>query len=171
MDFIEGLPKSEDKELILVVVDRLTKFSHFVGLSHPLTAVTVAKMFLDQVHKLHGLLESIISDRDYIFLSSFWQELFKLLETKLQFSSTYHPLTNGQTERFNSYLETYLRCMVGHRPKNWHHWLSLAEWWFNTHYHSRLKMTHFHLLYGYPPPLQRCFVPVESSVASIEELL
>ena len=73
-----------------------------MGLSHLFTAATVAKVFLDQVHKLDGLLESIISDKDSLFLSSFWQKLFKLLGTKLQFSSAYHPQTDGQTERVNS---------------------------------------------------------------------
>lgn len=116
MDFIEGLPKSEGKEVIFMVVDRLTKYSHFIGLSHPFTAYIVAKVFMDNIYKLHGLPESIISDRDSIFVSNFWQELFKLLGTELQMITSYHSQTNGQTRRVNAYLETYLKCNQNMEP-------------------------------------------------------
>ena len=171
MDFIEVLPKSDSKEVIFVAVDRLTKYSQFFSLSHPFTAYTVAIVFLDNIYKLHGLPESIISERDAIFVSNFLQELFKLLGTELKMSTAYHPQTVGQTERVNACLETYLRCMVGHKPKSWSQWLPLAEWWFNTHYHSRMKMSPFQALYGYPPPLQGHFEPKDTHVASVEDYL
>lgn len=78
MDFIEGLPKSQGKTTIFVVVHRLTKYAHFMSLSHPYTAKDVAQLFLDNVYKLHGLPATILSDRDAIFTSTFWQELFQL---------------------------------------------------------------------------------------------
>lgn len=96
MDFIEGLPKSLEKDVIWVVVDRFTKYSHFIALSHPYTSQSIAKSFLD-VYKLHGLPVSIVSDRDMVFTSSFWKELFKLLETQLHMSSSYHPQSDRQT--------------------------------------------------------------------------
>ena len=95
MDFIEGLPKSHGKEVIFVVVDRLSKATHFLALSHPYTAIMVAQLFMDTVFKLHGVPSSIVLDRDKIFFSNFWKELFKLLGTDFKMSSAYHPQING----------------------------------------------------------------------------
>jgi hypothetical protein len=78
MDFITDLPKSRNKLVIMVVVDLLSKYSHFCALQHPFTASTVAQLFMDQVFKLHGMLHSIVFYRDPTFTSNFWQELFKL---------------------------------------------------------------------------------------------
>jgi hypothetical protein len=110
MDFIEGLPVSDNCSVIVVVVDRLTKYAHFFATKHPYTAQTIAQLFLDNVVKLHGLPQTVVTDRDPIFLSKFWQGLFKLYEVKLAMSSAYHPQTDGQTERVNQCLEMYLRC-------------------------------------------------------------
>lgn len=91
MDFIEGLPKSQGKDVILVVVDRFTKYSHFMGLSHPYTAQKVAEIFMEQVYKLHGIPQNIVSDRDKVFLSRFWQHVVKKLKVQLSMSTAYHP--------------------------------------------------------------------------------
>lgn len=95
MDFIEGLPYSQGKNVIFVVVDRFSKYAHFVPLSHPYTAPTVAHVFFDNIFKLHGLPESIVCDRDVTFTSTFWKELFRLSGTQLCFTSAYHPQSDG----------------------------------------------------------------------------
>ncbi|KAL0340888.1 UNVERIFIED_CONTAM: Transposon Ty3-G Gag-Pol polyprotein [Sesamum radiatum] len=151
MDFVEGLPKSEGRNCIMVVVDRFTKYSHFLALTHPFSAELVARIFMDNVYKLHGLPTNIVTDRDKIFTSSFWKELFKLLGTNLNLSTAYHPQSDGQTERVNQCVENYLRCMCHLRPSQWHKWLSLAEYWYNTNFHTGLKLTPFQALYGYVP--------------------
>ena len=91
MDFITVLPKSRNKSVIMVVVDRLSKYAHFYVLQHPFIASTVAQIFMDQVFKLHGMPHSIVSDREPTFTSNFWQELFKLQGTQLHLNTAYHP--------------------------------------------------------------------------------
>lgn len=83
LDFIEGLPRSSTADCILVVVDKFTKYGHFIPLSHPYTALTVAQCFMTEVYRLHGLPSAIISDRDPIFTSQFWRHLFRLTGTDL----------------------------------------------------------------------------------------
>ncbi|XP_076947035.1 uncharacterized protein LOC143618840 [Bidens hawaiensis] len=139
MDFIGGLPNVKGNDTIFVVVDRLTKYGHFMTLGHPFSAKDVAQVFLDNVYKLHGCPNSIISDRDPVFLSSFWTEFLHLQGVEAKLSTAYHPQTDGQTEVVNRCLEGYLRCMVMERPHTWVKWVVLAEWWYNTRSHSSLE--------------------------------
>lgn len=112
MDFIDGLPTSHGKNSILVVIDRLTKYAHFLPLSHPYSARIIADKFVDGIVKYHGMPHSIVSDRDPIFMSKFWREFFKLSGTQLNMSSLYHPETDGQSKVRNRTLEQYLRCFA-----------------------------------------------------------
>ena len=108
-------------------MDRLTKYAYFLPVKHPYTAAIIAKLFMDHVVKLHGLPASIVSDRDTIFVSHFWKEIFKLYKVNLQLSMAYHPQTDGQLQRVNQCLDMYLSCVVNDSPKAWKSWLSLAE--------------------------------------------
>lgn len=148
MDFIDGLPKAQGYSVIMVIVDRLTKFAHFVPVKHPYTAQSIAQLFMDHVVKMHGLPHSIVSDRDTVFVSQFWKSLFKIYKVQLAMSTSYHPQTDGQTERVNQCLEMYLRCAVQDAPKTWPQWLSLAQLWYNSSYHSSLGCSPFKALYG-----------------------
>lgn len=152
MDFIEGLPKVNNKSVILTVVDPLSKAAHFIPLGHPYTATTVARAFFDEIVRLHGLPESIVSDRDPVFTSNLWRELFQLSGTKLHKSSAFHPQNDGQSEAANKVIVMYLRCLTGDCPKQWLRWLPWAEYCFNTAFHSALKTTPFKLVYGRNPP-------------------
>jgi hypothetical protein len=152
MDFIKGLPLS-NSNCIMVIVDLLTKYGHFIPLRHPFTAASVAKAFFNTVYRLHGLPSSIISDRDRIFMSHFWSELFQLADVKLCHSTAYDPQSDGQTERLNQCLETYLRCFVHACPNKWCDWLTSAEFWYNTCSHSAIGRAPFQALYGYSPRL------------------
>ena len=171
MDFIDSLPVSQGKSTILVVVDRLSKYAHFIPVTHPYTAKSIAQLFLDNIYKLHGLPETIVSDRDKVFMSLFWQSLFKMLQVQLKMSTAYHPQTDGQTEVVNKCLEGYLRCMTGESPKDWMLWLPLAEYWYNTNYHSATQATPFEIVYGQTPPLHIPYMAKDSRVEMVDRTL
>ncbi|KAL4582981.1 hypothetical protein LXL04_007545 [Taraxacum kok-saghyz] len=156
MDFITQLPPSAGYTTIWVIVDRLTKFAHFVPLKPNYTAPVLANTFLTTIYRLHGLPKTIVSDRDPLFLSRFWTELFTQLGTKLLHSTTYHPQTDGQTEVVNRCLETYLRCFARDEPTTWH---------------SAIGTSPFHALYGRHPPSIPSYTAGSSPIESIDSTL
>jgi len=151
----------------------MSKYAHFMTLAHPFSALEVAQSYLDNVFKLHGLPNSIVSDsdRDSVFLSNFWQALFSGHGVELNLSSSYHPQTDGQTEAVNRCLETYLRCMCSQEPKEWCKWLPTVEWWYSTTYHSSIHMTPYEAVYGQPPPIHLPYLPGESSIVAVDRSL
>ncbi|KAL6329497.1 hypothetical protein AAG906_021505 [Vitis piasezkii] len=119
MDFIIGLPKSEDNGSIIVVVDRFSKYATFIAAPTDYTAEETTRLFLKHIVKYWGLPKYIISDRDPRFIGKFWMELFKLMGSEFHFSTSFHPQTDGQTERVNALLELYLRHFVSVNQKYW----------------------------------------------------
>jgi hypothetical protein len=117
MDIIEGLPLSDEVDTILVVIDRLTKFGHYIAIPHPYTALEVAAKFVKEVIGLHEFSTDIVSDRDKVFMSIFQREKFRLQQTHLLRSTALHPPTYGQSVIVNKMVETYLRCFANEQPK------------------------------------------------------
>ncbi|RLM77946.1 hypothetical protein C2845_PM12G03110 [Panicum miliaceum] len=113
MDFIEGLPKVGGKSVILTVVDRFSKYCHFIPLGHPYSAEMVAKAFSAEIVRLHGVPQSIVSDRDPVFTSGFWKELFTFSGAKLHMTTAFHPQEDGQVEAGNKVITMYLHCFTG----------------------------------------------------------
>ena len=118
LDFIVGLPPYHGHTVILVVVDRFSKGIHLGMLPTAHTAHSVACLFMDIVGKIHGMPRSLVSDRDPLFVSRFWPELFRLSGTQLRMSSAYHPQSDGQTEVLNRVIEQCLRSFVHRRPSS-----------------------------------------------------
>lgn len=171
MDFIKGLPRVHGKTVIFTVVDRLSKYAHFIPLGHPYIATTVARAFIDEVVRLHGIPSSIVSDRDPGFTSSFWTELFHLANVKLNLSSAFHPQSDGQSEAANHVIGMYLWCLTGDRPRHWLRWLPWAEYCFNTAFQSSLRSTPFQVVYGRPPPALQEYDRGSARVRAVDQAL
>jgi hypothetical protein len=153
LDFIEGLPPSQNHSVILVVVDRLSKYSHFISLSHPYTAAKVAQLFISNILQatwptyLHHLRQGCG------IYQCLLEGIFRLQGTTLKFSTSYHPQTDGQTKRVNQMLGDLSPVLCARsRPRQWTSWLPWAEFWYNTMWHASIQMTPFEAVYGVPPP-------------------
>lgn len=155
----------------MTVVDRFSKGAHFRTRPTHFTAHTMAQMFIDLVCKLYGFPRSLISDRDPIFVSRFWSELFRLSDTKLCMSIAYHPQSDGQTEVLNCIIEQYLRSFVHHKPSQQGKFLCLAEWCCNTTCHSSTNLSLYEVTYGKPPLGILAYLPSSSSVEVVDFLL
>jgi len=140
VDFIMKLLVVARKDTILVVCDRLSKMMHFVATTEETSAEGLARLFRDNMWKLHGLPESVVSDRGPQFAAELTKELNRMLGIETRLSTAFHPQTDGQTERMNQELEQYLRFFVDHRQKNWPEWLASAELAVNNKVHTATKM-------------------------------
>src|SRR5258707_1201599 len=142
---IRELPDSKGYNAVLMVVDRLSKQIHAIPTVTSLDSARVAWLFLEHIWRHHGLLEEVISDRGPAFISNFSHELAALLGVKLTPSTSYHPQTDGQTERMNQEIEAYLRVFVSHQQDDWADWLLLAEFAYNNKVHTATCQTPFEL--------------------------
>ncbi|GJX81290.1 putative reverse transcriptase domain-containing protein [Tanacetum coccineum] len=149
MDFVTKLPKTTNGyDTIWVIIDRLTKSAHFLLMRENDHMEKLMKLYMKEVVTRHGVPISIISDCDGRFTSLFWKALNKALGTRLDMSTTYHPETNGQSERTIQTLEDMLRSCVLDFGKNWDRHLPLVEFSYNNSYHTNIKAAPFEAQYG-----------------------
>jgi hypothetical protein len=159
MDFITHLEPSQGHDAILVIVDRLTKMKHFIPCHGTCDAEGVAQLYVRHVWKLHGLPNTVVSDRGPQFVSAFWKHLNKRLRIKSLLSTAFHPETDGQTERANAVLEQYLRAYVSYLQDDWVEWLPLAEFASNSARSETTQATPFLANYGFHPRMG--FEPIQ----------
>lgn len=152
MDFVTGLPTTAAQhDMIMVIVDRMSKMAHFIPTKKTLTAEQCAKLFIDFSFKYHGIPKRLVTDKDIRFTTKFWQTIHFLLGTSLLFSTTNHPQTDGQTERVNKSLTELLRKYCSNDFFRWDQYLTAIEFAYNSTPHESTKRTPFELAYGYNP--------------------
>jgi len=150
-DFITKLPLAQGYDSILVVVDQLTKIVHFIPTTEKTSAEGLARLFRDNVWKLHGLPESIILDRGPQFAAGLMRVLNQMLGIESKMSTAFYPQTDGQMERVNQELEQYLRMFIDHQQEQWPDWLGMAEFAYNNKMHSSTKTSPFKANYRQDP--------------------
>ncbi|CAA7037679.1 unnamed protein product [Microthlaspi erraticum] len=168
MDFVMGLPRTRTgRDSIFVVVDRFSKMAHFIAFHKTDDASHVANLFFKEIVRLHGMPRSIVSDRDTKFLRYFWKTLWSKLGTKLLFSTTCHPQTDGQTDVVNRTLGTLLRALIKKNLRTWEECLPHIEFAYNHAVHSASKYSPFQIVYGFNPlsPLDLMRLPVSERVS------
>ena len=168
MDFITKLPLSNNFDSILVVVDRFSKMTHFIPCSESINAENLAKLFIENIVRYHGLPDNIVSDRGPQFISTFWKTLLNLLHVSISLSSAAHPQTDGQTERMNQNLEQYLRCFVNYLQDDWSQILSYAEFAINNVPNSSTGKSPFEINYGFNPGMDYLSKVEKSEVESVD---
>jgi transposase InsO family protein len=141
MNFIVGLPRTQDGYYsIWVIVDRLTKVAHFIPVNTTYSGAQLAELYMSRIVCLHGVPKKIVSDRETQFTSRFWKRLHESMDTKLNFSSAYHPQTYGQMKRTNQVLEDMLTACALKHGSSWDKSLPYAEFLYNNSYQASLKM-------------------------------
>ncbi|GJV31020.1 RNA-directed DNA polymerase [Tanacetum coccineum] len=152
LDFITGLPRTQhQKDSVMVVVDRFSKMAHFVACHTTYDAVQVANLYFKEIVRIHGVPKTMVSDRDVKFLSHFWLTLWRKLGTKLKFSTSSHPQTDGQTEVTNRTLGSLLRALITTNLKQWEDLLPRAEFAYNRAPNKTTGLSPFEVVYGLNP--------------------
>jgi transposase InsO family protein len=151
MDHITKLPLSNGYDAIWVVCDRHSRMATFIPTKESSDAKELARLFVRHIFRYHGLPDSILSDRGSTFVSEFWRRLCQMLNIRAELSTSYHPQTNGLTERTNQTLESYLRAFCSYQQDDWYNHLPLAEFSFNNTLNASTQRTPFFANYGFHP--------------------
>jgi hypothetical protein len=155
MDFIGPLPPSANGDNFLwVVIDRLTSLVHLVPISTSTDAAELARRYICEIVRLHGIAKSIVSDRDPRFTSKFWTEVNRILGTQLLMSTAFHPQTDGATERANRTINAILRAVVNPDQSDWAEKIPMVEFAINSSVNKSTGYTPFDLTFGYVPTLR-----------------
>jgi transposase InsO family protein len=179
MDFVTGLPESKDPttglkyDAILVVVDRFTKAAEYIPFRKNYTAEQLGHVLKDRVFRYHGIPKTIISDRDKLFTSNYWATLMAAIGTQRKLSTAYHPQTDGQTERTNRTMKTYLRIYANEKQDNWVSLLPMAQMAYNNKISESTGKTPFFANHGRHPHLFEKVLPgpnAEAAVSTAEEM-
>jgi transposase InsO family protein len=151
MDFVVRLLESEWFNAIWVVVECLTMMRHLEPCTDTVDGKRLEEMYVKEVFRLHGLPETIVSDRGPQFASEFWRHIGERLEIKRRLSTAFHPQTDRQTERVNTAMEQYLQNFVNYQQNDWVHWLPMAEFATNNHTSETTGHSPFYGNYGFHP--------------------
>jgi hypothetical protein len=172
MDFVTGLPRTRTQDdAIWVIVDTLTKVAHFIAYRYGLTGEEMAILYMRHQHKFHGVPTKIISDRDPRFTSRFWRSFHEALGTEVVFSTAHHPQTDGQSERTIQTLEDMLRACALTMRGDWTEHLHMAEFSYNSSYHTSIGMSPFEALYGQRVRTPVCWGPTSTILPTIPDLI
>jgi len=151
MNIITGLPASNKKDTLWVIIDRMTKMGHFVACEGTIDPTELADCFVKHVVQPHGLPADIISDRGSLFTSGFWERVTQALGISRKRSTAFHPKTDGQTERVNATLEQYLRAYCNYQQNDWEKLLPITEFCYNNTQAESTNVTPFFANYRFHP--------------------
>jgi len=171
MDFVGPFPESNGHDYLWVIICHLTSMIHLVPIHTTTTASALAWLYIQEIVRLHGLAETIVSDCDSKFTSKFWHKTHKLLGTKLLMSTSFHPQTNGASEHAICSIAQILRAMVCPDQQDWSEKIPMVEFTLNSAISSSSGFTPFKLNYGYTPTINTSITPELSKVPGVKHFI
>ena len=171
MDFIGPFPKSQGYDYLWVIICRLTSMVHLIPVNNIVKASKPSSIYIKEVVRLHGLPDSIVSDRDSKFTSRFWRETHRILGTKFMMSTAFHPQTDGATEQANRSVGQILRTIVQPNQTDWVEKLPMVKFAINSNITSSTSFAHFELNYGYMPMFIGGITPIDNAKPGVKQFV